>query len=73
MYTYFFTLTYVGADPFIQALMNLLSRGGTGQLRLNVTLTPAQVQVVRNQATTAGFQFSNITRVPVPPDPEAVA
>lgn len=71
MYIYSFFITYTGNDPFIQKLWAIVTRGGN-TWPMSQTLTPQQATALKNQATTAGFTISNVTRVPVPTPPEDV-
>jgi hypothetical protein len=72
MYIYTFTLTYNNTDPFLTILWSRITRGNGIWGPMSITATPANAATLRNQATTVGFAFSNITRVPVAPDPEVV-
>ena len=72
MYNYSFTLAYAGNDPFISALWLRITRG-TGIQTFTFQWTPAQAAAARTSATNAGFNITNITRIPVAPDPEVVA
>lgn len=41
-------------------------------LTIQFQAEPQQVQALRTAGTNAGFTFSNLSRVPVPPAPEVV-
>lgn len=73
MFLYTATITYVGSNAFVLLLWARMTRG-SGTLRIQITVDQTQIAAVRAAATTAGFTFTNITRMPVvaPPVPEIV-
>lgn len=71
MYAYTVTIAYGGNNAFVQFLWARITRGG-GSWTIQFVADAAQVQALRTSGTNAGFTFSNISRIPVPPDPEIV-
>lgn len=65
MWIYTVTVTYTGSNAFVLFMWPRVTRG-TGSWRVTATLTQAQVAAIRTAGVTAGFAFSDISRVPVP-------
>lgn len=70
MYQYTATISYTGANIFVQFLWARITRNA-GSMTLSIVTDPTTIQNLRNAGTAAGFVFSNISRIPVP-TPEIV-
>lgn len=71
MWIYTVTVTYTGSNAFVLFMWPKVTRG-TGGWRVTATLSTAEVAAIRAAGIAAGFAFSGISRVPVPPSPEVV-
>lgn len=71
MYSYTVTISYGGNNAFVQFIWARITRN-VGSWTIQFVSDAAQVQALRTSGTNAGFVFSNISRVPLPPGPEIV-
>jgi hypothetical protein len=71
VYIYTVTISYGGSNAFVLFLWDKITRS-SGKWPITFTSDAASVATLRTAGTNAGFTFSNISRVPVPPAPEVV-